>query len=394
VCGLGLRSAVKVVKLLNDLFHLGLQEIPSYTGIKGWVEKSGYFAYKHSDLKSSGHPYGLIIDESMQIGNEKLLLSLGVKADKTDESALTVNDVEVLDISVEKNWNGALICDNLKKVGSTMGNAPSYVVSDNASIMNKGIRDSSLIHLRDVGHTLAMFLERQYKNASDFLSFTKALAKVKNREILRPVSYLLPPKQRVIARFMNLTPCLRWADKMLHHFDRLSKEEQSVFRFLKNHAPLVQELSGIVNVFNHISKTLKEKGLSRNTACMAIWELRPLSRSSLPRVSQAAKECIDYLLEEAKKLRTKESKWHISSDILESVFGVYKARKSPNALHGVTSYVFMLPLLTKSDPESGCLRVDCKKALESVFLRDIDKWAKDNLSENLAIKRRCKLMAA
>ena len=394
VCGLGLRSTVKVVKLLNGLFHLGLQDIPCYTSIKGWIEKSGYYTYNHSELKSSGLPYGLIIDESMQIGSEKLLLSLGVQADKTDESALTLGDVEILDISVEKNWNGALISDNLKEVGSTMGSAPSYVISDNASIMNKGIRECSLIHLRDVGHTLAMFLERQYKDAADFLSFMKDLAKVKNREIMRPVAYLLPPKQRIIARFMNLTPCLRWTAKMLHHFDKLSGEEQQIFSFLKHHALLIQEMNGIIGVFNQISKLLKEKGLSRGTVCMSIWKLRPLSRSSFPRVSRAAKECIDYLLEEARKLSTKKSIWHISSDILESIFGVYKERKSPNALHGVTPYVFMLPLLTKSNPESGGLRIDCKKALERVFLRDIDKWEKDNLSENLAVKRRSKLRAA
>ena len=43
-----------------------------------------------------------------------------------------------------------------------MGRAPDSVISDNASIMNKGICDSTLIHLRDVGHTPTMFLERQY----------------------------------------------------------------------------------------------------------------------------------------------------------------------------------------------------------------------------------------
>jgi hypothetical protein len=65
--------------------------------------------------------------------------------------------------------------------------------------------------------------------------------------------------------------------------------------------------------------------------------------------------------------------WHISSDIVESVSGVYKVRKSPNALNGVTPSVLMLPLLTGVNPESGCVRVDFKRALESVFLRDIDR---------------------
>jgi murein L,D-transpeptidase YcbB/YkuD len=54
----------------------------------------------------------------------------------------------------------------------------------------------------------------------------------------------------------------------------------------------------------------------------------------------------------------------------------------------------ILPLLTKPDPDSGCIRVDFKEALEDVFLHDIDKWANNNLSENLHVKRRRKLKAA
>ena len=393
-CGLGLRSAVKVLRLVNEWFHLGLEEIPCHNSIKNWIEKSGYFTYTHSELKSSDVAYGSIIDESMQVGSEKLLLSLGVNAEKFDDSALGMNDVEILDISVEKSWNGSLISAKLKEISADMGRPPAYVISDNASIMNKGVRESSLVHLRDIGHTLAMFLERQYKSASDFLSLMKELGKVKNREIMRPVAYLLPPKQRIVARFMNLTPCLQWAKKLLHRFDALSKEEQKTFEFLKNHSLLINELDEIIGVFNQTAKMMKEKGLSHKTVKKSIVKLLPLTLSPFPRVSQAVKECVSYLREEAGKLSTQKSVWNISSDILESIFGVYKQRKSPNALNGVTSYVLLLPLLTKASPETGAIGVDFKKALEDVFLRDINAWTKDNLSENLTVIRRKTLKAA
>jgi hypothetical protein len=393
-CGLGLRSAVKVLKLINNLFHLGHTALPCHNSIKNWIEKSGYFIYTHSELKSSGASYGIIIDESMQVGDEKLLLTLGVQADKSKESALRLNDVEVLDMSVSRSWNGALVSVQLDTVSQQMGQPPAYVISDNASIMKKGVRESSLKHLRDVGHSLAMFLERQYKDASEFLSMMKDFAKVKNREIMRPVAWLLPPKQRVIARFMNLTPCMQWARNMLDNFHKLSKEERRVFKFLTKHRVLINELNGMLDVFNHISKLLKENGLSHKTVKESIGKLKPLSCSPVSRVSHAIKDCINYLEEEKCKLATSKTVWHISSDILESLFGIYKQRKSPNALNGVTSYVLMLPLLTKSDPESGCVRIDFKNALEHVFLRDIDKWEKDSLSENRTVKRRKILNAA
>jgi hypothetical protein len=394
VCGLGLRSAIKVLKILNEQFHLGYEEIPGYTTVKNWTEKGGYYVYTHSDLKTSDVPYGCIIDESMQIGEVKLLVNLGVKAEKDKEESLKMNEVEILDISVEKSWNGLLISDKLQEITTAMGSAPAYVVSDNASIMNKGIRDSSLIHLRDVGHTLAMFLERQYKDDAEFLSLMKKLAKIKNREIMRPVSYLLPPKQRIIARFMNLTPCLDWAEKMLRCFEKLPVEEQRIFEFLKSHRTLINEMNEIINVFNQISLSMKSKGLSHDSVGICIDKLHSLVDSPFPRVSKAAEECLLYLQEEEGKLKTEKSVWHISSDILESIFGTYKHRKSPNTLNGVTRSVLMLPILTKSDIEAGNIQVDLKKALECVFLRDIDKWASDNLPENLAVKRRNKLNAA
>jgi hypothetical protein len=260
--------------------------------------------------------------------------------------------------------------------------------------MNKGIRESSSVQLRDVGHTLAMFLERQYKNSPDFLSLMKELGQVKNREIMRDVAYLLPPKQRIIARFMNLTPCLHWAKKMLSQFDKLSKEEQMIFQFLKNHRLLVNELNGILCVFNQISQLLKKNGLSHKSVKICINKLIPLTNSVFPRVSRAAKECMVYLQEESGKLNAENSIWHISSDILESIFGIYKMRKSPDALNGVTSYVLMLPLLTKLKSEAGSRTIDFKESLEGIFLRDITKWTKDNLSENLSFKRRQKLIAA
>jgi hypothetical protein len=348
-CRCGFRVIEKIMACLNDRLAWNLEEPPSYTSIKNWVEKSGYYTYGHPQLKSSDISYGAIIDESMQIGSEKLLLCMGMKATKENEAALKMTEVEILDISVEKSWNGSLISGKLKGISAAMKKSPAYVISDNASIMNKG----SFTHIRDVGHTLAMFPERQYKHAPDFLSLMKGLAKVKNREIMRPVAYLLPPKQRIIARFMNLTPCLDWAMKMLRCLNKLSKEEQQIFDFLKTHKSLIVELNGIIYVFNQISQILKEKGLSYKNIRISIQQLQPFVDSPLPRISQAVKECLNYLREEASKLETGKSLWHLSSDILESIFWVYKDRKSPNALNGVNTLCFNVTCFNKIKSKIG-----------------------------------------
>lgn len=76
--------------------------------------------------------------------------------------------------------------------------------------------------------------------------------------------------------------------------------------------------------------------------------------------------------------------WNASSDVVESLFGTYKARKSPNKLYGVTSLVLILPLQTRI---ASTKALDFKICLESVSMAQIKKWEKKTLTQNLVTKR-------
>jgi transposase-like protein len=385
--GCGLRSISKIIKYLDSKLGWGLPEIPSYNSIKNWVEKSGYSLYKEPELRTGSQDYAQIVDESIMIGNEKMLLTLGIKAEKTEKNALTLNEVEVLNISVKKSWNGQSIAKVFTLTEEKMGRPPAYIISDNASTISKGIRDKSFIQIRDVSHTLAMFVERQYKNDSSFQAFIKDVSAIKYKEILRPTSYLLPPNQRTIARFMNLSTTIDWAEKILHAFPKLTGEEQEVFGFLHKHTSIITELGELFETINLLSKRLKTEGLSKETIKTSMAELQSLLYSKSSRVWKVAKDILQYLKEEGEKLKDKKTIWHASSDVIESLFGNYKSRKSPNSLNGVTRYVMILPLLTAINTETGTSNLCFKDALESVFLRDLEQWSDDNLTENLTVKR-------
>jgi hypothetical protein len=77
--------------------------------------------------------------------------------------------------------------------------------------------------------------------------------------------------------------------------------------------------------------------------------------------------------------------------VIESLFGSYKQKKPDNSLYGVTSYVLMLPLLTKAGKGKIASKINCKQSLEAVFMRDLKEWKASNLTENLSIKRRLKI---
>jgi hypothetical protein len=128
--------------------------------------------------------------------------------------------------------------------------------------------------------------------------------------------------------------------------------------------------------------------MSLKTIEASVKELKALTVSASSRVVLVGKTCIKYLEEEGNKLTGKKTVWHASSDVIESLFGNYKSRKSSNPLNGVTGYVMILPLLTGVDTKTGKSTICFKRALETVFLKDLKQWKEDNLTENLTVKRR------
>ncbi|GHT07923.1 hypothetical protein AGMMS49525_17130 [Bacteroidia bacterium] len=83
-----------------------------------------------------------------------------------------------------------------------------------------------------------------------------------------------------------------------------------------------------------------------------------------------------------------------SSDIIESVFGTYKAQKSPNKLHGVTPFILFIPAHTQLLKNKNKKNFFFKERLERIRLKDIDAWTAENLSPNLVAKRTQPLMSA
>ena len=387
-CRCGLRQIVQILHILQKHFpDFQPEEIPSYNSIANWVQKTGYALYAEMDSKELPEEYALIVDESMMVGSEKLLLTLGVSAIKTGEKALTESDVRVLDMSVKSSWNGDSIKEIFDRIEKKMGTPPAYVVSDNGSTIVKAVRMKGYVHVRDIGHSFGLFVQHIYGKTKDFQSFIKEVAAVKFRETMRTTAYLLPPKQRTVARFMNISHTIFWAFNMLKSFARLNTEEQKVFHFINSYRQIINELKEVFITVNSVLKHLKNKGISKTNAHEALSEIKSLT-SSTGRVSDVRRLIEEYITREYSKLSEKYKSWHISSDIIESIFGSYKAKKSPNAMNGVTKQIFLLPVLTKMKGDTKINNNCFKIYLERVFLKDLDTWRDSHLSVNRTVKRK------
>jgi hypothetical protein len=89
---------------------------------------------------------------------------------------------------------------------------------------------------------------------------------------MRPAGYLLPPVQRSIARFMNLSGIIKWSKRIIAIFPQLNENERQVFNFVKVNIKQINGLSAVFNTVNSILKILKTKGMSEKSIseCMSM----------------------------------------------------------------------------------------------------------------------------
>ena len=79
---------------------------------------------------------------------------------------------------------------------------------------------------------------------------------------------------------------------------------------------------------------------------------------------------------------------NISSDIIESTFGIYKSKKSQNKLYGITSFVLTIPLYPKVANESVTKTINFKERIVNVKLKDISAWSTEHLPKNWVTERK------
>jgi hypothetical protein len=382
----GLRSVIRIMSCLCVIGGLELGKLPSKSSLENWLKKLGYSIYVSDLPQYVGCSYSLIIDESMVIGQERMFVILGVSSIKTSLEALGMNQIRILYMGVKPSWTGEQIATEIKKVTEKEGKSPVYIISDKGSTMLKGINTAGLIRIADIGHEVARLTEKHYGGPC-LESFLAAAKQSKAKLIMTPSSYLLCPKQRMIARFMNLPPIIEWGLGILQNIDKLNTKEQVQLEWIKPYETLLTELSKVFDTTEKMLKKIKNEGLSYATIEYCLDIFKKEQQSASVDLANLFSDLEAHLKEEKQKLPHANTVWHASSDIIESLFGQYKSRKASNPQHGVTPFILFLPILTRKIPDQECLDIDVKGALEGVLLSDLKAWNRDHLIENQVFKR-------
>ena len=342
----------------------------------------------------SSKNYALVIDESITIGSQKLLLVLGIPSQHPGH-ALRQEDIQVLGMFVAASWNSEDVKEKLELIMKSVSHNADYIVSDGGHNLAKAASLAGIPRHQDIGHSFGTILESQYKKDQEFNDFVTLMGKARLQHHLTPMAYLLPPNQRSISRFLNCFDWVEWAKKMLGVFGGLSQKEQEAFAFVKDHEALINELDQVMNCFRVVEARIKNEGLSFATCLQCkSFIYKTLLQSTCRRAMMVGTKMFLYLDEEKKFLKGKDDVHNLSSDIIESTFGIFKSRKSPNKLCGVTSFCLFIPLNASLSTEELRKKFNFKEHLENVRLPEIKEWRKENLLTNWVVVRTATLNMA
>lgn len=378
--GCGLRTVVNILGIFEEVLGDSFGKVPCYNSVANWVRKLGLSIYQEDTPVSQ--KYGVIIDESITVNKEKLLLVLGFKADH-EGRPLGHKDVTVLDMRVGECFKRGDVKSLLDAVSESVGASPEYGVSDGAHNLVGGFKDAGILHHLDISHTLGNCMKRIYGKDPEFIALTDRLGKVRLQYHLTDKAWLLPPNMRAMARFMNLRDWVDWAQKIIGCYDSLDDKMKEAYSFILDFRNLVGELHVCTEAISHVESLCKNQGFGKrvNALCQD-YIIRNVIGNANNRRASVGLEMLDYFKSQASLLSDPGDIRNISSDIIESDFGIFKAKKSPNKLYGITSLVLMLPLYPKTIDFSVAENQNFKVRLANVKLKDIDLWAKENLSEN------------
>lgn len=304
---------------------------------------------------------------------------------------MTLADVEVVGLHVVSRSTAedlrALLVSDLQRVGF-----PDGIVTDGGTDIVCAVRTlnealgTRILHIEDISHLCARLLKKELgENKDDLEAFSKESFSCAAQVRQTDLAYLAPPAMRTKARFMNLSKVAKWASKVILLFSEVRagrpREGQvrarRYFGWVRKFSPLVDKILAVTTVLDRIQRIVKHRGLNAQTALEVKIELLHLgARSPLARRLGA---WVNRHLAFAARLGRPLL---VTSDIIESLFGRWKAVIGYHRGAELTTSVLLLPALCGDlSPEL------VRDALRSVKMSDLDEWKAREIGTTLRSKR-------
>jgi hypothetical protein len=206
---------------------------PCAATIGNWIVKYGYYCYQQEH--SPEGQWAIIIDESVAVGQEKLLLVLGLPLDSWGFTRTIIHtDVAVWHMGIaSSSWKSAAISSILQAVSLKINIA--YCVSDKGNNIMGAVKKMGWQHVYDCSHQWAKLLENLYGASADFKALMHELSQLRKRWVLSSYAHLMPPALRSKARFQNLFPLMDWIENIRLQDSKLTQQAKHALHFIQKH---------------------------------------------------------------------------------------------------------------------------------------------------------------
>lgn len=388
----GLRPSRTVL----DIFFrwLGVSvALPTWESIRMWLLRVG--VARMTQPLSRAKDYVWMADHSNQIGPEKALVVLAIRASKLPRKGKTIKrrHMRILTVLPGTQWKTANMTkvyeDLIKRYGE-----PRAILADGAVELRdsvKALKTEGIgpLVLRDFKHFLANQFESVVGGEEKFREFISLITQVRSSTQQTELSHFAPPGLKAKARFMNLRPLLAWATMVLWHLDHpgtetrkeiLPERMESRLGGLREFAESVRGWWSCQEVISEGLKFINESGLEKRTAEEFRRRVEGLARSESSREIMTRAE--EFLKTQAAELKAGE-RLPLSTEILESMFGSYKHLEKQHSKGGFTQLLPAMGALLLATTESS-IRRDFKR----VKVKDVQEWIKTHMPRTLASQRK------
>jgi len=334
------RAVSRVLHVLAD--WLGIGKAPCPQTIINWVMRLSVVRMQSARLLQGAARHlipftnGLIwmIDTSITLGTGKLLSVLALEAHHYQLAGVApgFQHVRCIAVAVSPSWTGERLADLLERVIAVVGRPAAYL-KDGGSELKKATavlseRGLGSPVIDDISHAVANMLKRRYEQHPQFSTFLSACGRVSSRLKHTVLACLTPPTVHTKSRFMNVHRLVRWADRVLGLLPAGRAKAGSVLAKLRTCLDELPACRTLIRQFRNdavallaCQQMLKTRGLSHDT----LTQCEPLlDTMASVRVRQEFARYLHHQLETATRLGLDDVGLPISSDPIESLFGLTK----------------------------------------------------------------------
>lgn len=387
---IGMRPAVRALKIFFQWLRL-TPRLPSKDTVRCWMQRLGVARMEKTGKLTDAV---WLVDETVQIGKEKVLAVLAVDPSKfkKNQKALSQKDLHVLAFRPATSWTVENIAKVYQELSERHG-LPRAIVTDGAKNLREAIatvkcKAKSPLALRDLKHLLANALEAEVALSKAFQEYATRIHQTISAVQQTELAHFAPPSFNRRSRFMNLKKHIKWFRMILWQWKHANS------RARKNISPerMREKLGWVAGFESAVSKW--EACQNVISACLAFSNGKGIYcgaaedlRSAVGSLANCRSsrlildKAVSYLHECEQKLG-KTEQLPISTEILESSFGSYKRLERHHSRGGFTT---LLPafatLLKPTTTKEVC------NAFKRVQVKDVQRWLALNIPSTVTSRK-------